>query len=125
MDSDTPSSVDYISGEEENEEDVLPSSPMSHTSRLSRASSFHRYDRSVLRLFKYLLSWIIWTATVFLWIPIVIFQLAGLRRNGAQSNHSPSSDQLSGPRSTLKSPNIKDHIVQRTTDRRRGVIEVS
>jgi len=125
VDSDTSSSVDYISGEEENEEDMLPSSPLSHASRLSRASSFHRYDRSVLRLIKYLLSWILWTATVFLWIPIVIFQLTGLRKNGTRSNHSRSSDQLSGPHSTLKAPHIKDHIVQRTTDRRRGVFEVS
>jgi len=104
---------------------MLPSSPLSHASCLSRASSFHGYDSYVLRLIKYLLSWIPWTAIVFLWMPIVIFQLTGLRKNGAQSNHSPSSDLLSGPRSTLKSPHIKDPTVQRTTDRRRGVIEVS
>lgn len=125
VDSDTSSSVNYISGEEDNEEDMFPASPMSHASRLSCASSFKRYDRRILRVIKYLLSWVLWTAIVFLRIPIVVCQLVGFRRNEAGANHSSSSKQLSGPHSALQSPRIKDHIMQRTTDRRRGVIEVS
>ncbi|KAJ6796660.1 uncharacterized protein M6B38_201985 [Iris pallida] len=118
VDSDTSSSVDYTSGEDDSDEDMLPGSPLSHTSRLSHTSNFNRYDRYLMHLVKYWFSWILWTVTLFLWIPIAICQLVWLRRIG--SNQTPSHDQLSGSR---KSVHVKDQIVTRTTDRRRGVVE--
>lgn len=122
MDSDTSSSEEYLSGEEDIDDDMLPPSPMSYSSRISRASSFRRYDRSVFRVIKYLFSWIFWTVTLFLCMPIAICRVIGLRKHASSSDNSSSSEQLLNPNSR-KSPHAKDHIFTRTTDRRRGVVE--
>ncbi|KAL6973549.1 hypothetical protein U1Q18_027735 [Sarracenia purpurea var. burkii] len=77
VDSDTSSSADYSSAEEDSD---IPPSPLSQSSRVSRASSFSKFDR----------RWTHW-----------------------------QSRSLS----TKRVPALKDHFIQRTTDRRRGVIE--
>ncbi|KAG1346998.1 lipase 3 [Cocos nucifera] len=96
---------------------------MSQSSRLSHTSSFSRYDRRLLRVIKCLLSWILWPATFLLNVPLIICESAGLWRVGTFPKNSPKGHQSSGPHHTKKSIQLKDHVVQRATDRRRGVVE--
>ncbi|XP_026660856.2 uncharacterized protein LOC103708190 isoform X2 [Phoenix dactylifera] len=123
VDAETSSTVDSISGEEDNEESMFPASPMSQSSRLSHTSSLSRYDRRVLRVIKCLLSWILWPATFLLKVPLILFESAGVWRVGTFPKNSPKGHQSSCSHLTKKSVQLKDHVVQRATDRRRGVVE--
>lgn len=122
VDAETSSTADSISMEEDNEDSMFPASPMSQSSRLSHTSSFSRYDRRLLRVIKCLLSWILWPATFLLKVPLILFESAGL--SGTFPKNSPKGHQSSSPRLTKKSVQLKDHVVQCATDRRRGVVEV-
>ncbi|KAA8542681.1 hypothetical protein F0562_023820 [Nyssa sinensis] len=84
VDSDTSSSMDYSSGEEDTDGGIHPASPLSQSSRVSRASSFPKGSEA----------------------PTTTGSLHPLRLH-----------------STKKAHNLKDDVVQRATDRRRGVIE--
>ncbi|OVA19970.1 AB-hydrolase lipase domain [Macleaya cordata] len=121
VDSDTSSSTDYTSGEEDNDENMFPSTPLSQASRVSRASSFTKYDKRRTRWFKWLFSWILWPVTFLLGIPVYLYHLSGFR--GSSSPSTPGSHQSPLLHSARKSSLFKDHIVNIRTDRRRGVIE--
>ncbi|KAF6137249.1 hypothetical protein GIB67_036286 [Kingdonia uniflora] len=116
VDSDT-SSIDYTSGEED-DYDVFPDTPLSQSSRLSRASS--STNRRQSRWIKHLLSWIMWPATFLVGIPLRLYGSFGFRRS---TSFSISGSHRHPPRFIRKSTIIKDHIVSSPTDRRRGVIE--
>ncbi|XP_077220054.1 uncharacterized protein LOC143854133 [Tasmannia lanceolata] len=121
VDSDTSSSEEYLSGEEDNDE-KLPPSPLSQSSHFSRASSFTKYDRHQRNWIKYLFTWILWPVT-FLWgIPSHIYNSTWFSRLGTAPSTSENY-QSSNLHPTKKSSFVKDHIVHRTTDRRRGVVE--
>ncbi|KAL0906794.1 hypothetical protein M5K25_025316 [Dendrobium thyrsiflorum] len=123
LDSDS-SSIDYSSGEDDDDGNMSPASPSSHTSRLSHASSFSRTSKRVtwLQPIMLLMSMILWPLKVLLRIPLLIYHSAGFRRGGDTS--SSIRDQLiDEPYINKKPAHLKDHIVQRTMDRRRGVIE--
>ncbi|KAK9116099.1 hypothetical protein Sjap_015046 [Stephania japonica] len=114
-DSDSSSSVDYLSGDEDNDEDVQFSTPLSQASH-----SFSKYDKRQTRRIKCLFSWIMWPTKFILKIPISLWQSS--RFSGSTVPSSPGRRQLSHLHSK-KFHFMKDHIVHRTTDRRRGVVE--
>lgn len=124
VDSDTSSTTGSISSEDDDDDNIYPASPLSQSSRLSHSSSITRYDRRLIRSIRRILSWILWPATVVLWLPFILFQSARSRRRESVSPGNPETHQLLGRRIARRSFHIKDHVVQRTTDRRRGVFEV-
>ncbi|XP_042395868.1 uncharacterized protein LOC121986121 isoform X1 [Zingiber officinale] len=104
-----------VTGEEDYDENICPTSPMSQASRLSNSSTVNRYDRRLIRLIKIFLAWTLWPVAIFLWF------FKCFRRGGAAGNISVN--QFASPRLTRRFLQTKDHVLQRTTDRRRGVIE--
>lgn len=118
VDSD-PSSIDYSSGEEDID-GITPASPSSHCSRVSRASSFTKYERHWTGRIISILSWILFPAKFLLGIPFYIGRLSCTRGSKAPStSHRP----LQLHSSIRRVHTTKDHVVPSTTDRRRGVIE--
>lgn len=122
VDSASSSGDDNSSGEEDYEDSIFPASPMSQSSRLSRASSFTKYERRRIHWLKGLLLWILWPLIFIVGLPFRIYHSSGFQR----SETVPiSSDTHQSSKHPIKRSNtIKDHIVHRTTDRRRGVVEV-
>lgn len=120
VDSDT-SSIDNSSGEEDSDDDIYPLSPLSQSSRASRASSFKKHDRHQTGWIAYIFLWILFPIKFLLGIPFHLYRLSYL---GSKSSSNPGSDH-SNLRSFRRVQTLKDHIVHRTTDRRRGVVEVS
>ncbi|KAH9722586.1 Abhydro lipase domain-containing protein [Citrus sinensis] len=115
-----PSSMDYSSGEEEDIDGITPASPSSNCSRVSRASSFTKYERHRTGWIISILSWILFPAKFLLGIPFYIGRLSCTRGSKAPSTcHRPF--QLHS--SIRRVHTTKDHAVHCTTDRRRGVIE--
>ncbi|XP_058091374.1 uncharacterized protein LOC131237557 isoform X2 [Magnolia sinica] len=121
VDSGSSTDEEYVSGEEDNDE-ICPASPLSLCSRLSRASSFTKYERRKKHWIKCLLSWILWPVTFIVGIPFCICRSFRFQRSrtipGSSGNHRSANLHP-----TKKPSFIKDHVVQRTTDRRRGVVE--
>ncbi|MQL79519.1 hypothetical protein Taro_011964 [Colocasia esculenta] len=120
VDSDASSSLDYTSGEEE-DEDIFPASPLSYSSRLSHASSFSRYDRRLMCRIRCLLSYLMWPVTFVLCLPFIFYHSIRSRYEASSSNNTTETNPPCP--GSKKSNHVKDHIVHRTTDRRRGVIE--
>ncbi|RYR07591.1 hypothetical protein Ahy_B05g074978 isoform B [Arachis hypogaea] len=114
VDSDT--SPDYSSEEEDSDRYEYPASPASHCSRASEAYNRHQMD-----WFQYILLWILLPLKLLLAIPVRLFQLfyyAVLKVLHIPSNHRPS--RLHAHR---RMQSLKDQIIHRATDRRRGVVE--
>lgn len=122
-DSDSESVADSIPWDEDNEEFVCPPSPLSQSSRLSHASSFSRRDRRLRRPIKYAVSWIIWPVRYFLSLLLILFNAVKYRISRTSAK-TPESPYLSRSISAKKPIHMKDQVLQRTTDRRRGVFEV-
>ncbi|XP_071710881.1 uncharacterized protein [Rutidosis leptorrhynchoides] len=122
VESDSASSVDYSSDEadeyddEDDDDYIFPASPSSTSSRFSRASSFTKREKHwIFSIF----VWLLLPARLVLGIPFHLYSMF-------------LTKGLKGPTDTLKSvQNLQvhtagkalDHVVQRATDRRRGVIE--
>lgn len=115
VDSDESSSMDYSSGEEEMDENVRPSSPVSHSSRISRTGSIGRHNRRRICWIELMISWIFLPAKIFFYIPLHLFHLSYFR-------WVSSSDQTGDL--IKRAQMLKESIIPRTTDRRRGIIEV-
>ncbi|WOL11474.1 hypothetical protein Cni_G20237 [Canna indica] len=122
MDPETSFDTYSVAGEEDNEETIYPPSPLSQASRLSN-STFTRYDRRLIRVLKFLLSCILWPAAFLLRLLHIIFQSVWSSRGGTVPTGSVREHNSSSPHLTRRPVHMKDHVVQRTTDRRRGVIE--
>ncbi|XP_057422297.1 uncharacterized protein LOC130716117 isoform X2 [Lotus japonicus] len=119
VDSDT-SSLEYSSGEEDMDGCEYLSSPSSQGSRASR-DSFADYGRRQVDWIQYILLWI-WVPIKFLLgIPFYLFQLvcSGVSRPISISGNQNSSQEHSNNRVQ----SLKDQIIHRATDRRRGIIE--
>ncbi|CDO98462.1 unnamed protein product [Coffea canephora] len=119
MDSDTTSSLDNSSDEEYYED--IPGSPLSQSSRTSRASSFRKHDRHQMTWIRCLFMYFLLPLKFFFGGPFWLFSLSSHGSNSAPStprNHRPS--HLHSPR---RLQTLKDHFIQRATDRRRGVVE--
>lgn len=117
VDSDS-SSGDYSSADEDS--DGHPPTPYSQSSRFSRASSY-KFDRRWAPWIRCIIFWILFPVRFLLGIPLYLFQAIFYRRPRVPSNIESSSSSPS--RLTRRPNNLKDHFIQRTTDRRRGVIE--
>ncbi|KAI4350885.1 hypothetical protein L6164_005292 [Bauhinia variegata] len=118
LDSDT-SSLEYSSGEEDDEYEY-PTSPSSQSSRASGASCT-KHDRHWMGWIHYILLWILFPVKFLLGIPLRLFQLVYSRQSIAPSiSENQRSSRL---HSHNRVQSLKDHIIHRTTDRRRGVIE--
>jgi hypothetical protein len=122
-DSDSESIADSIPGDDDSEEFVCPPSPLSQSSRLSHTSSFSRRDRRLRRPIKYAVSWIIWPVRYFLSLLLILFSAVKYRISRTAAK-TPQSPYLSRSISSKKPIHMKDQVLQRTTDRRRGVFEV-
>ena len=125
VDSDTGSSVDYSSGEEytDDDDDDTPSTPLSQSSRASRTSSFGRHERhwgNWVLWFRYILALMLLPAKFVMGI-LLYFSSASPFRGSTVSTTMEELQQLD---SDSNKKALKDHIMQRATDRRRGVIEV-
>ncbi|XP_052175564.1 uncharacterized protein LOC127790253 isoform X2 [Diospyros lotus] len=120
VDSDTSSSLDYSSGED-SDGNTHPASPLSHSSRVSRANSFTKPDRRRTHWIGWMFSWILVPINFLLGIPLYLYRSSFCRQSRVPTN--AESFQPSILRSPRRSHGLKDHFIQRTTDRRRGVIE--
>jgi hypothetical protein len=118
VDSDV-SSLEYSSGEEYDDVDDYPDTPSSTSSR----ASFTDYSRHHMDWIQYILLWILVPVKFLLGIPFYLFRLA---YSAVSKPRSVSENQHSGEQSHLHArvQSLKDQIIHRTTDRRRGIIEV-
>ncbi|CAA0814771.1 alpha/beta-Hydrolases superfamily protein [Striga hermonthica] len=118
VDSDSSSSVDYSSDGEDS--GIYPGSPLSQSSRVSRESNFIKLKRTWIYWLRCILSWILFPFKLLFGAPYYIF---------ASAFHKASKDpaKTGNCRSVAHSPrrlqSLKDHFVQRATDRRRGIVE--
>lgn len=120
IDSDTSSSVDYSSGGEDSDI-IYPGSPLSQSSRISRESSFPKIVDRRRRWIRIVLSWLLLPLRVILEIPLNLFNFASRQASKTPvkaRNHRPLT--VHSPR---RLQSLKDHVVQRATDRRRGIVE--
>ncbi|KAM5571106.1 hypothetical protein ABKV19_011627 [Rosa sericea] len=112
-------SIDY--GEEYSDEDICPASPSSQSSRVSRSYSMPRQWTGWMWI-RYIFYWILFPARFLLGLPGLLCRSSYNR--SATPSSAPGSSQLSHRTSSLNRVQfLKDHFIQRTTDRRRGVIE--
>lgn len=121
VDSDT-SSLDYSSAEEDGDPNVYLSSPSSQGSGVSGASTFSKYDTHWMGWIRCIFFWILLPAKWLLGIPVYLFRNiynGGSTAPAISGSHQPSDLRRVKRVQTLR----RDHIVHRTTDRRRGVIE--
>lgn len=121
VDSDGSSSLDCSSEEEEedSDENVCPATPLSQSSRFSRASSFNKHRRRHwLHWIRCIFSWLLFPLRFLLAIPFYLY--------GSSKRTSSVSVELqpSHVHASRRSNTPRDHVVQRATDRRRGVVEV-
>jgi hypothetical protein len=121
VDSDT-SSVDYSSAEEDSDINICPASPSSQSSRVSRSSSLIKYDRLQTGWIRCIFFWILLPAKFLLGIPFYLCRFLCNRVSKAPA--ITGTHQSSNFRTIKRVQTLKDQIVHRATDRRRGVIEV-
>ncbi|XP_042042347.1 lipase 3-like [Salvia splendens] len=110
VDSDTSSSVDYSSDGEDC--DIYPPSPLSQSSRFSRESNFTKQNRSWIWWIGCIISWALYPVKLLFALPLYIINTP------RSSGNYPSVAQ-----SPRRLQSLKDHFVQRATDRRHGVVE--
>ncbi|XP_050255656.1 uncharacterized protein LOC126701540 isoform X1 [Quercus robur] len=120
VDSDT-SSVDYSSAEEDSDRNIYPASPSSQSSRVSGASTFTKYDRHRTGWIRCIFFWILLPAKFLMGIPVYLYRF--LFNSVSKAPALSGSHQHSGLHSIKRVFTLRDQIVHRTTDRRRGVIE--
>ncbi|KAL0442013.1 UNVERIFIED_CONTAM: Gastric triacylglycerol lipase [Sesamum radiatum] len=121
VDSDTSSSVYYSSDGEDS--DIYPGTPISQSSRFSRESSFTRtkLNRSWIYWIRCLISWILFPMRLVLGAPRYFFTSAFHRDSRAPARSRNLHPSFANSPRRLQ--NLKEHFVQRATDRRRGVVE--
>ncbi|GAB4860960.1 hypothetical protein Ancab_036120 [Ancistrocladus abbreviatus] len=117
VDSDA-SSIEYSSGEEDSDGDASPVSPLSQSSQVSWGSSITKYDEHWAHWIGYAVSWILFPLKFFLGLPFCLYHVLCSKGSRSLSLHRPR--HVNSPR---RLQSIKDHVVNRATDRRRGVIE--
>lgn len=122
IDSDTSSSsVDYSSEEEDEyaDETICPPSPLSQSSRVSRARSLSRRNRHWIHWFRYIISWLLFPIKFMLGLPLFIYALS----RGNRASRTSESFQSSHVQARKRLHTLRDQVIQSATDRRRGVVE--
>lgn len=112
VDCNASSNVEY-SSQEDVDENIGPTSPPLQSSRASRVSSFTRQSSNWVHLLGYIFSWFLFPIKFMLGIPLYLC--------GSRTTYL--SLQPSHLRATKRLQSLRDHFVQRATDRRRGVVE--
>lgn len=120
IDSDASSSVDYSSDGEDS--DLYPGSPFSQSSRFSRESNYAKLNRSWIYWVRCIISWIVFPVKVLLSIPVYFFTSAF--RTASKPHSNSGNRRPSTARTPRRLQSLKEHFVQRATDRRRSVVEV-
>ncbi|CAK9186626.1 unnamed protein product [Ilex paraguariensis] len=120
VDSDTSSSIDYSSGDEDTD-DMCPASPLSQSSRVSRARSFRKHNGLLAHWIRCIFAWLLFPAKSLLRLPFYLYHAFCYR--GSRTLNTTGSPQPLYLHSTKRAHTLKDHVVQCATDRRRGVIE--
>ncbi|XP_015692877.1 uncharacterized protein LOC102716135 [Oryza brachyantha] len=120
--------TDSIPGDDENEEFICPSSPLSQSSRLSHTSSFGRRDHRLRRPIRYAVSWILWPVRFLVSLLQILFNamkfsITQTASKIPESPYIPESPHVFRNFASRRGLNINDQVLQRTTDRRRGVFE--
>lgn len=121
MDYDSASSVEYSSGEDLDDYDdayIYPSSPMTPYAKFSRAPSFTKRERNRAHWILSIIMFFLIPVRLLFGIPFYMFKTIFMR-----SKKPP----VTSPGRMKNSPAAKkglDHVVQRATDKRRGVVEV-
>ncbi|KAL4361801.1 hypothetical protein GQ457_04G038950 [Hibiscus cannabinus] len=118
---DETSSVDYSSAEDEPDDGIYPLSPSTPGSRARRTSTHINHDLHWTDWVAYIFSWILLPARFLLRIPSLLF--LSLNNQDAKASLDTGSPRPRTFHSFRKGHTSKDHVVQRTIDRRRGVIE--
>ncbi|XP_076888898.1 uncharacterized protein LOC143539471 [Bidens hawaiensis] len=123
MDSDSASSADYSSAEDVDDDyddgDIAPASPSSQSCIFSRASSFTKRRKNGTHLIYSICVWLLLPSRLILGIPFYLYSVffsGGLKGATSSPGRFQTSHVHAGRRAL-------DHVVQRATDRRRGVIE--
>ncbi|XP_027358019.1 uncharacterized protein LOC113867146 isoform X2 [Abrus precatorius] len=123
VDSDN-SSPEYSSGEEDTDtytdEYEYPPSPAPQSSRTAEGG-FTKYSRHKMDWIQYILLWILFPVKLLLRIPFLLFHLAYSRVSKAMS--TSGNKRPSHLHAHKRMQSLKDHIIHRATDRRRGVVE--
>ncbi|CAN0916069.1 Gastric triacylglycerol lipase [Linum grandiflorum] len=120
VDSDIDTSgSDYSSAEEDDE--MYPPSPMSYGSRVSNAIPFRRKKGLLIGWVASIISWVITPLKILLGFPLFFYGIFCTKRPTAPSQEETFHNAQSTPIKKVQS--LKDLIIHRTTDRRRGVIE--
>ncbi|EPS71805.1 lipase family protein, partial [Genlisea aurea] len=117
VDSDaSSSSVEFSSDGEES--DIHPASPLSQSSRISRdsSSSSKRNRTWIYYWIRFIVSWILFPVKFLFRLPLDLY--TALKTWKGRGN--PRSITTHSPR---RLQSLRDHFVQRATDRRRGVVE--
>ncbi|KAJ8752709.1 hypothetical protein K2173_007019 [Erythroxylum novogranatense] len=119
VDSDS-SNVDYSSAEEDGDSSCPPS-PSSQSSRVSCTSTITKNDGNSTGWTVFLFCWILFPLKFLFGLPLRLCHLFCYRESKVQS---PRETCRPSRLRSFKKVNIpKDHVIHRTTDRRRGVIE--
>ncbi|CAA0218150.1 unnamed protein product [Arabidopsis thaliana] len=122
VDSDT-SSLDYSSGDDDSDGMSTPPSPLSQSSLRSWASLPANYESHWTDWITFTVWWALLPARILLWVPLYLLRLLA-RRNSRMQPLSPGRYQHSSRPCFSKAIPGKEHDVpNRTTDKRRGVIE--
>lgn len=122
VDSDT-SSLDYSSGDDDSDGMSTPPSPLSQSSLRSWASLPANYESHWTDWITFTVWWALLPARILLWVPLYLLRLLA-RRNSRMQPLSPGRYQHSSRPCFSKAISGKEHDVpNRTTDKRRGVIE--
>ncbi|XP_042015836.1 uncharacterized protein LOC121763818 isoform X1 [Salvia splendens] len=117
VDADTSSTVDYSSDGEEC--DIYPPSPLSQSSRVPRESNFTKQNRSWIWWIRFIIAWVLYPMKLFFFLPLYFIRSAfPTSKAPVRSGNYPSVTQ-----SPRRLQTLKDHFVQRATDRRHGVVE--
>ncbi|KAE8720524.1 STOMATAL CYTOKINESIS-DEFECTIVE 1 family protein [Hibiscus syriacus] len=118
---DDTSSVEYLSTEDEPDDGIYPLSPSSHGSRTSKTDIHINHNSHWTDWVAYIFSWILLPARVLLRISLLLFVLLNNQESKASSDTGSPFPRTF--HSFRKGHTSKDYVVQRTIDRRRGVIE--
>ncbi|KAK4752550.1 hypothetical protein SAY87_021348 [Trapa incisa] len=119
--SDTNSILDYSEEEYDGDEDTYTPSPLSHSSRRFRTSSFSIRGKRQSSRIRHVFSWVLFPLQLPFAIVSRIFHFLSIRRPRGSPPSITQSHSHVNP--VMKARVLKDHVIQRTTDRRRGVIE--
>lgn len=121
-DSDDSSCGDDLSDEENSDEYNSPPSPLSQISRISWASSFSRNNKWKMCWSTLMFSWILLPAKLFL---SILFRLSHFSFSYWPITYAAADNEISSLMNPVNKVNaLKDHIIHRATDRRRGIVEV-